>query len=798
MYKILLCASLLISSVFSSAQSIGEKVNVYGTIQDIKTGEAIVGATVYNQSTKQVSISNRYGHFNMQINSGKCQLAFSSIGYQTDTASLQLIQDTILNIRLNAITFEIAGVQVSAQRSLGNVYDSQVGSHRITAREIERMPSFLGEADAIKTLQMLPGVQGGVEGSSALIVRGGSPDQNLMLIDGVPVFNATHLFGFFSVFPPEAINSVDFYKGGFPARYGGRLSSVVDVTMKEGNMKHITGDVSIGTMSSKLLLEGPIVKDKGAFLFSVRRTYFDLLFSPIYKQQFTSNEDGSLGYHFYDITAKASYALSPKDKLLISTYTGRDKLYNSYEEKFSEYSSSSNKSDVGLLWGNFTSALRWNRIHTPLLSSNLSLNYGQFRYNSFTNYIYKEDGVEEPRKTNLDFNSNVKELSLRLECDWMINAKHKLKFGGNVSSQNFLPTHQFYQSDLEDVNNEAVRYEALEASLFNEWHFEPTQRWKVNAGIRASIYHTSGESYYAIQPRFSSRYLLNKNHSIKVSYSRMYQPIHMLTTGSMGFPSDIWVPATEKLKPQYSNQVSIGHYAKIKGTFDFSAEAFYKRMYNQIHCSESMNLASTLSSFEENIEVGGRGRSYGAEFLLRKTRGKTTGWVAYTLAWNKRQFDSVNQGEWFYYQYDRRHDFKTTIQHDFSEKYQLSANWTLASGYPFSIPLVSYQGYPNFMPDHVYDYLTGSENYGVDYINYVENLNNARAKLYHRLDIAFNVVTERKNGKQIWTFGLYNAYSRKNALMYKFEYGKDDNVMRLKEVSMFPIMPFVTYRYQFK
>ncbi|WP_025864031.1 TonB-dependent receptor [Prolixibacter bellariivorans] len=745
-YSVIACLLLLVGVV---GQVSGKPVRVVlsGTITDAQTGETLVGASVFETVHQQGTITDPYGHFSLQTNPGEQELVVSFIGYETFRRTFDLKKDTVLSVALKPKVFTTGDVKVVGSGSLWNINSTQGSANTLTPRDIDQIPTLLGEKDVMKAIQMLPGVQGGTEGSSDLIVRGGGPGQNLVLIDGIPVFNASHLFGFYSVFIPEAVKNIDFYKGAFPARYGGHLSSVVDVTMKEGNMKKITGSVSVGTLSSKGLIEGPIKKDKGSFLLAARRTYFDVFLSPLYRSQFSAGENGTLGYHFYDMVGKASYRLSPSDKLYASMYKGRDILKSTYGES---YDNNTSNSSVGINWGNITSALRWNHIHSGNMTTNVQATYARFDYRNL--YTSDErngtDSTQAVNRASFVLFSGVKQAALRSQTDWVLSPAHRLIFGAEGNMAWFEPGSSTTRQS--QANNEQPpiidggdKIRTSGASLFGEWHWKMTDRFTLNTGLRASYFHVGNKSFYFVQPRLSARYLLNETSSLKLSYARMYQPVHLLSSGNGNFPAQVWVPATSAIKPETSHQVSAGYYTRLHHDFNFSAEAYYKQLGNQVRFSDEVNLSNTLTDWQTNYREG-KGRAWGLELLLRKKRGKTTGWIGYTLAWNQRQYNGINNNRWFWYQYDRRHDLKLNVAHHFSKQVQLAANWVYSSGYPFNAPLMSYNGYPGFINYQVYDFLTGNENKTPGYINIAPGYNSVRMELITAS--TFRSASRAKNG----------------------------------------------------
>ena len=662
----------------------------------------------------------------------------------------------------------------------------------VPIEQIKTIPALLGEVDIIKAIQLLPGVQSS-EGTSGFYVRGGGPDQNLILLDGVPVYNASHLGGIFSVFNADAIKSVRLTKGGFPARFGGRLSSVLQIDMKEGNSKEFKGDATIGLISSKFTFEGPIIKDKTSFIISARRTYVDLIVSPF----LPSTTDLTL--YFYDLNAKINHKLSKKDRIYLSAYTGKDKLGIDYSDSsIDQISNGQNSLNFGLGYGNLTSTLRWNHLFSDKLFSNTTLTYSRYSFNTDygVNSTYTTNNETEIWDINFGYISGIEDLGARIDFDFIPNPKHEIKFGTSYTNHNFFPgettlsvneilTDTSQNFSLDTVLNFSGNTIADELYFYVEDNFKISNRLKANLGIHLGYYNTDRsnsifKNNISFQPRASVRYLLNDKWSIKGSYAEMTQNIHLLSNSSIGFPSDIWVPATDTVPSQTSKQWAGNISTEFgNGEYELSLEGYYKTMNNLITYKSGYSNLSSTESWENSVETGGIGESYGAELFLQKKKGRTTGWIGYTLSWTNRKFDNINFGEWYPYKFDRRHDFSLVVSHRFNEKWDAGLTWVYGTGNAITFPQAVYFGIPN------------SGNDRVDVIESYGQRNSTRLDAYHRLDLGFNKTVKKKRLTKILSFGAYNLYSRKNPFFAYLTYELGNRVA--KQVSLFPIIPSISY-----
>lgn len=762
-----------------------QQYTISGHVKDSTNGEALIGANIYEGNLQKGTSSNTYGFYSITLPEDTVTLSFSYTGYNSKITRFHLNKDTTININLTTRTMDEIVVRGNREGEIQET--SQMSAMSVPINQIQSLPAFLGEVDIMKVMQLLPGVQSGNEGTSGLYVRGGGPDQNLILLDGVPVYNASHLFGFFSVFNADAINNVELIKGGFPARYGGRLSSVVDISMKEGNMKKFEGTGSVGLVASKLTLEGPIQKDKASFILSGRRTYIDFLARPLIK---AAGNGVTSGYYFYDLNGKVNYRFSDKDRLYLSAYTGDDRAYSNNEDFYVEDNARTEyRNDYGLNWGNITSALRWNHVFNNKLFSNLTLTYSRYRFNI---QAESEETVTTPNETTSTFSNNqylsgINDLAARLDFDYMPSPDHAIKFGGHAIHHTFKPGAFSINSSNEiDTTFGSTNTPAIEVAAYAEDDIQWTDRLKTNFGLHLSGFYVNDEWYHSIQPRLSLRYLLNEDLSLKASYASMQQYIHLLTNAGIGLPTDLWVPATDQVKPQNSGQVALGAAWNLPADFEISLEGYYKSMDNLISYKEGASFVNNATGEWEDQVVAGSGKSYGGELLVQKKEGRTTGWVGYTLSKTQRQFEALNFGEPFPYKYDRRHDIGIALVHDFNKKIDFSMSWVYGTGNAVTLPVATYEAISRNERNNFYG----------NRLEYFESRNGYRMQPFHRLDISVSFSKEKKWGTRTWTVGAYNAYNRKNPFF--MDIGRDDNGnQKFIQYTLFPIIPSVTFSFDF-
>jgi outer membrane receptor for ferrienterochelin and colicin len=782
---------LLLLIFFGSMQA--QNFTISGYVEDQSSGERLLNANVYNPQTLQGVITNNYGFYSLTISSDSLQLTYSYIGYQSQTIQIDLKKDTLINVLLVPV-INIDEVVISAEKAKSTVRSTQISMTELSAKEIKSIPVLFGEVDVLKALQLLPGVQSGNEGTSGIYVRGGGPDQNLILLDGVPVYNANHLFGFFSVFNPDAIQSVKLIKGGFPARYGGRLSSVLDIRMKDGNNKKFAAEGSVGVISSKLTVEGPIWKDKTSFIVSGRRTYIDMLAQPLIQLNNQRNDLGNSvgGYYFYDVTAKVNHRFSDKSRLYLSSYLGRDKAYLRLKDEGADYIW---EDDFGLGWGNQTTALRWNYVITPKLFSNTTVTYSKYNFNVAMETQETERDTLKQRFA-FAYDSGIRDLAGKVDFDYLPNPNHSVKFGYNHIYHTFSPGVTIFQIEEESMANPVdttfgnTDITANEMELYLEDDWELGTRFKVNLGLHASGFMVEDSSYYSLQPRVAARFMVNEKMSLKAAYSHMTQYIHLLTNSTIGLPTDLWVPSTALIKPQRSIQYALGVVYEISEGIEISMEGYYKTMNNLIEYKEGASFFSMDGDWEDKLEFG-EGKAYGFEFLARKQYGKTSGWIGYTLSWSNRRFENISFGEWFPYRYDRRHDISIVLNKEITDNINLGVTWVYGTGNAVTLPLEKYASMSSFWNDFLY----------FNQVDYFEKRNSYRMPAYHRLDIGINFNKEKKWGHRTWSISVYNAYNRKNPFFLNFDQirgasGYSETV--LKQYSLFPIIPSLSYSFKIK
>jgi outer membrane receptor for ferrienterochelin and colicin len=787
------------------------KFTLSGTISDRASGEALIGATVQELTSKKGATTNTFGFYSLTLPAqDSVIISVSYVGYKPLLYKTRLRENTSLNLSLEEASV-LGEVEIVAERYERIEERAQMSRIDIPIEQIKNIPALLGEKDVLRALQLLPGVSGGGEGQSGLYVRGGGPDQNLILLDGVPVYNASHLFGFFSVFNADAIKDVSLVKGGFPARYGGRLSSVIEINMKEGNENEFHGEGSIGIVASKMTLEGPLKKGRSSFIVSGRRTYIDLLARPLIKAGFRSAGDGSdgvAGYFFDDVNAKVNYRLSDKDRLYLSYYGGSDEFYLrlSEEDKSNGVVRYKDKFNSELGWGNRTAALRWNHIFTPKLFANTTITYSRYRFNTgfgAENQSFDGGGkLEESGLFDLNYFSGINDWAAKVDFDFIPNPTHYVRFGANAILHTFQPgkftslINTVSPNDTFNLKTDFIEpdIKATEFAVYVEDDWKVTDRLRVNTGLHFSGFAPSGKSYFSLQPRFNARYLFDRGYSVKAGFSTMQQFIHLLTNESIGLPTDLWLPSTNKIKPQRSWQAALGLAKTLRQSYELSVEVFYKEMDNVIAFNEGAS-AFQFQGWENRVSQG-KGTAYGAEFFVQKKKGKFSGWVGYTLSWAWRQFDNINYGERYPYKFDRRHDFEITGSYKLNKKVSFAATWVYATGNAVTFPSSIY-----LTPS------PGNDFFGQDYYTQTEHTpqrNNFRMPSYHRLDFGVDFTKKKKRYERTWSLGAYNGYSRANPF---FLFRDTENVVNpdgttttravLKKAALFPIIPYINWSFKF-
>ncbi len=787
---------LLLPLLLIYGQIFGQKnstATFSGYVYDAKSGEKIIGASILIPEANEGTVSNNYGFYSITLPKNKYEALISFVGYVTETVNLDLTENVNKEIRLVQKSTSIKDIKVVAKKKAPIQQTTQMGMNSIPMAQIKALPAIFGEVDVLKALQLLPGVQGGNEGFSGIYVRGGGPDQNLFLLDGVPLYNVNHLGGFFSTFNADAISNVDLYKGGYPARFGGRLSSVIDVRMKEGNYKKIKGEGNIGLISSKLMLEGPIKKDKGSFMISGRRTYIDVLLQPLIAN--ASNGNAKAGYYFYDLNTKLNYKLDAKNHLYLSGYFGRDVFYFKNSESYTNSTGTNTQTiNGGLNWGNATGVIRWNHLFSNKVFGNLSTSYSSYDYSVGAKTEEKNNQIGLLNSFEAKFLSGIRDISIKYDVDWLPNYKHTVKAGASTIFHKFTPSVSRLkiggsgQSLDTALNDNKIYANEIDAYIEDDWKI--SNKLKANLGLHYAGFSVRNTYYQGLQPRISARYLINKDYSIKASYTKMNQFLNLLSVDGIGLPTDLWVPVTDKIKAQNSHQFAIGAAGTVNTQFEVSVEGYYKTMQNIIDYKDGSSYLGTRGSYEDLVEMG-KGRSYGTEFLLQKKEGRLQGLVGYGLAWAQRKYETINRGEWYYYKFDRRHDFKVAGIYKINDNYELSGIWVYNTGSWTTLPTVSYNPVtPNGLQ-------TGLGNGFLNAYNYYPNRNNYNMMDYHRLDLGIKYNKRKRLHEKTWAFGFYNLYGRKNPF---FIFQGNDNLgnKQFKQASLFGFpLPYFSYSFKF-
>jgi TonB dependent receptor/TonB-dependent Receptor Plug Domain/CarboxypepD_reg-like domain len=775
----LLCAAVSCSLLLFSQTS--PKFTISGSVREAGSLEKLPGVTVANLRTRSGTATNNYGFYSLTLPQDTVELLISYVGYKPVKKLFYLRADTVINIDLGIV--ELKTVEISADQQESISETTQMSQVSIPVEQVKQIPALLGEKDVLKVLQLMPGVQKGQEGSSGFYVRGGGPDQNLIILDDATVYNAFHLFGFFSLFNGDALKSIELTKGGFPSRYGGRLSSVLEMQMKDGDRQSFHGEAGVGLVSSRLLLEGPILKGKSSFVVSGRRTYIDLLTIPFQK---AFNPDILAGYFFYDFNAKANYEINAKNTLYLSGYFGRDKFYSRFKTGYND-----DQSKANLSWGNATGTLRWNHIWNARLFSNTSLIFTNYQLGINVREEFDTDFFE------LNYNSGIRDYSVKYDFDFVPNPKHYIRFGLMTTYHQFRPSaivvKDSYGGNLEE---KARLIEAWESGVYIEDDWTVTSRLKVNAGLRISHFTAQKKHYWRPEPRIAARYMLRENLSLKASWTVMNQYLHLLSNTGIGLPTDLWVPATKRIAPQRSWQGAFGVAQDIpKYKLLLSLEGYYKRAFDIIGYKEGASFLAVgdLSengepvSWEDNV-TSGQSWSYGVEFLIQRKFGKFTGWIGYTLSWTQLQFDSLNSGKKFYARYDRRHDLSLVGIYKINDHITLSATWVYGTGNAITLPQAEFS-----LPVHS----PGSPAPGTTwFITDYGDKNSFRMAPYHRLDVGIQFHKKLKRSERTFELSAYNAYSRLNPFFYYVGYDRQGN-RRLRQVSLFPIIPSVSWSWKF-
>jgi hypothetical protein len=780
---------LIASFIGFSLGTFAQKATVSGYITDKSTGENLFNCAIFIKELGKSAYTNDYGFYSFTVDTGTYTLRIAFAMMRTYEMQVHVSKDVRLNIPMIPVETVIGEVTVTTEKADKNTKSTDLGKVELTIEKIKSLPAFLGEVDVLKTIQLLPGVLSAGEGNSGFYVRGGGPDQNLVLLDEAPVYNASHLFGFFSVFNADAVSGLDLYKGSMPAQYGGRLASVLDISMKEGNNKKVKVDGGIGLIASRLTIQGPIKKDTSAFIISARRTYIDVLMKPFIKK---SSPFAGTSYYFYDLNAKFNYKFTDRDRLFLSGYFGKDVFnFNNKQDDFA----------MKIPWGNATATARWNHLFSDKLFMNVT--------GVFSKYDFKFLGEQDQFKFGLT--SGILDYSGKVDFQYFPSLRHNIRFGAYYVHHRFIPSSASASSgDTQFDVGGTTKLHAHEAALYIGDDFDVTDKLRINVGIRYSgfdqvgaftrylkdsttgknsdtVNYAKGQSvatYHGPEPRLSIRYSLTQTASIKAGFTRNMQYIHLASLSTVSLPTDVWIPCTDRVKPQIGYQYSVGYFQNFKqNTYETSVELYYKRMKNQVEYREGALPDDDIKDNMDNNLVFGKGWSYGAEFFVKKRTGKFNGWIGYTLAWTKRKFPDINFGQTYYAKYDRRHDLSVALAYDVTKKVSLGLVFIYATGNAITLP-VSWYLIDNRI---TYEYAPR---------------NSLRMNPYHRLDLSVTLKgKESKKFKSSWNFSIYNVYSRLNPyFLYIDSNGNPyDGTLSIKakQVSLFPILPSVTWNFSF-
>lgn len=768
-----------------------QDVTISGYIKDADNGESLIGSFVFLSENGASTVTNEYGFYSITVEAGTYTLNGTYLGYKDNVQTIILDKSKTIDIELVADANTLDEVVVTAEEVDRNVKQLQMSVNKLDIKTLTKLPTLLGETEILRGIQLLPGVTSVGEGAAGFNVRGGSIDQNLVLLDEAPVYNSSHLFGFFSVFNPDAVKDVKLYKGGIPARYGGRLSSILDVRMKEGNNKKFEMNGGVGTIFSRLSLEAPIVKDKSSFVIAGRRSYIDVLSRP-----FLDDDVGAPVLNFYDLTAKTNYKFSDKDQVFLSGYFGRDNF------SFGE--------SAGFNWGNQTGTVRWNHLFSDKLFANLTSYYSNYDY---------QINFGNTDEDSFDWNAKIKNYSIKPEFSWYINPKNVLRFGGQSIYYIFEPANAISVSNDVTTDISTSEQYSLESNIFVENEITVRDKFQINYGLRLSHFAYLGarnvyefgeaplgfqkpligieqaesgeiiEDYINLEPRFSLKYDVSESSSLKASYNRTAQYIHLLSNTTASTPVDIWTPATNNIKPSMADQVALGYFQNFSDNkYELSAEVYYKKMNDLIDYIDGADLI--LNEFVEAQILEGDGRAYGTELMLKKPEGKFSGWISYTLARSERQVNGINNNEWYPSRFDQTHNLSTTAFYEINDRLTLGANFVYNTGTPTTFANSGYyqQGF----------YIPNNDN---------DQRNNVRIPDYHRLDLSLTLDPKKgdRKWKGQWVFGIYNVYSRRNPFSIYFQQdgerasiGQPTNTQATRLSVIGNFIPSVSYNFTFK
>lgn len=754
-----------------SMSSLSQTLTISGYVQDYKTGEKLIGASIFNENAKKGTITNNYGFFSIELPSNNSHLKVSYVGYETKKIT-NLVATGFTIIELSSNNNLLQEVEVHANKN-----NDIAGYVHIPIEKLKNIPALLGEPDVIRALSYTPGISAGQEGTTGLYVRGGTPDQNLILLDEAPVYNAAHFGGFVSVFNPSSLKNIDVYKAGFPARYGGRLSSVLDIAMKDGNNKAFEGEASLGIIGSNVSLQGPLVKEKASFIISGRYSNIGLLSALGNSKSSASEEGTTTAYSFYDFNAKLNWLLTKKTQMFLSFFTGKDYVkINNYDKYYNNH--------LALDWGNMTGTFRISNVISPKVFGKLAIIYSKFGANQFTDrVILKDDGAIQTRQI-INSESGVEDITGKLRFDIFPNNKISLVTGIDITHHLFSPSvvKTNYTTNIDSVAKLENKLKANEYGAYIEGEVHVLSNLTLNTGLRYTLYQVPENNYGGLEPRFNLNYQMGNGWSFKYGFSRMNQFINLLSNNSTGLPNDIWVPSTSKAPPQFSNQSSLGFYKKNNAYgLDISLECYYKSMSNLIDYPEGVNFLGSFDTKWDDIVIkNGQGRAYGIELSIAKNKGVFTGWIAYTLSKSERIFNAINKGLWYPSTYDRPHNLSIVGTYNLTKKWSINAVWIYQSGHALTLPSAAMTDIDGF-PSLVYS-----------------GRNNQRTPDAHRLDLGFSRKSIGRIEKTL-SLGLYNAYNHANpyALDVVTKAVNGGKQLTIKQYSLFSIIPSISYSIKF-
>ena len=767
-----------------------QKFTLSGYIKDGKNGEALIGVNVYLKNSTTGVVTNPYGFYSLTIGSGIQEIVVSYIGYESIDTTINLKTDLTLNFEMFETVQKLAEVEVRARKSDDNVSSTKMSVVSLSSRTLGQIPVAFGEVDVLKALALLPGVKTSDEGASAMSVRGGARDQNLILLDEATVYNASHLGNILSVFNNDAIQNVEFYKGNLPAQFGGRLSSLIDIRMKDGNKKQFAGSGGIGTLSSRFTLEGPIVKDKGSFLISGRRAYIDLLTRAIHA---ANDSFPVVPYYFYDLNMKANYDINSKNRVFVSGYFGKDVF---------EMNSKNNDYTNKFKWGNYTGTVRWNYLPSSKVFTNLTLLVSNYNYLFGNEFTYGKD----KKVSKFDWDAYLRDYSLKYDAGYYVNDKNTIRVGLVSTFHDFNPGKIKSRNDTMRYNFTIPQNKALEHAVYISNEQKLTPKISLEYGLRCTLFQNIGKAtvyklnsdyetvdtlrykrgriynfYQSFEPRFAVTYMLGDNNSVKAGYSRTSQFVHVASNSSTGTIIDLWVGSNPNIKPQFADLYSLGYFRNFfENKIETSVEIYYKNMYNQIEFREF-----ATPQFDQRMDEDfrfGKGRSYGAEFFIRKPEGRLTGWISYTLSKSERKINDIQEKGWFLSSFDRTHDLTVVVMYGLSKRISLSANFLLKSGRPFTSPVLRYE-------------------YGNAVIPYYTGRNNDRMPIYNRLDLGLTWKGKDKPGRRYHSemvFSVFDVYNKTNPLTIYFKPDdNNENITRAYKQNFLGFMPSVTWNFSF-